>query len=248
MSIECSDCEHTWLECGVQVACCRSGLLTDQRLDDLRDGELRFGGLRLRNNRDSVHRLPAGFPERRDTRLSDVARREIAAAYGCPEESSGHRLSAASAHPVVVAGEPSAFLADVDLMFPACTSPGVRGRLLAGKHLRDWFRYPVLVMNAIPRFDDEPWVSALRPRLVVIAGSAAWVASSRSNWPEVPILALLSRRSPAAAEVASLLTTSGWAAPSQLPSPLRQLLRPQAGLEMLCATEPDATHADEDLW
>jgi hypothetical protein len=63
--------EHLKLERDARVAGWVSGRLTDSPFVALSDDELTFGGIRLRGNRDSVHRLPAGFPERRDTRLSD---------------------------------------------------------------------------------------------------------------------------------------------------------------------------------
>lgn len=246
--VDCFDCEHLKLERGVQVAGWCSGRLTDKRLDELSDDELRFGGLRLRGNRDSVHRLPAGFPHRPDTRLPDNVRVEVAEALDCAQGVAGQRLSATCAHPVVVAGEPGSFRADVDLMFPSETSPRLRGRLFAGLQLQGWFRYPVLLMGAIPDRDEVPWAAALRPRLVVIVGSAGWVASSRRNWPEVPMLVLLSRRRSAAADAAAGLQASGWAAPAVLPATLSALLAPRAGLEVLSLTEPEAAAVDEDLW
>ena len=103
-------------------------------------------------------------------------------------------------------------------------------------------------MGAIPDRDDVPWVAALRPRLVVITGSAGWVTSSRRNWPDVPVLVLLPRRSPAAVDVAALLKASGWVAPAVVPPALGPLLRPTVGLEVLCVTEPEAAALDEDLW
>lgn len=245
---QCHDCEHAKLERGAQVAHWASGWLKDSRLDAASDDELRFDGIRLRGNRDSVHRLPADFPERRDTRLPDDVRPELAQALGCAESVVGQRLSAACAHPVVVAGEPGTFRADVDLLSAASTSLHARGRLLAGARLQDWFRYPVLLMGAIPDRDDVPWAAALRPRLVVITGSAGWVASSRRNWPDVPVLVLLSRRSPAAADAAASLKERGWAPPAVVPAALDPLLRPTKGMEVLCVTEPEAAAADEDAW
>lgn len=246
--VECRDCEHAKLERGVRVAGWVSGRLTDSPLVAVSDDEVMFGGIRLRGNRDSVHRLPAEFPERRDTLLADDDRHKVAEALGCPEAVVGQRLSAASAHPVVIAGEPSTFRADVNLLSEASTSLHLRGRLFAGAHLRDWFRYPVLLMGAIPDRGDMPWVATLRPRLVIITGTAGWLPSSRRNWPDVPMIVLLSRRSPAAANAAALLRASGWPAPAALPATLRPLLQPTAGLAVLCLTEPAAAPVDEDSW
>ncbi|MBS4729852.1 hypothetical protein MSM1_16365 [Mycobacterium sp. SM1] len=246
--VECRDCEHAKLAPGVRVAGWVSGRLTDSQLVAVSDNELMFGGIRLRGNRDSVHRLPTGFPQRPDTRLLDDVRQELAEALGCAEGVVGQRLSAAAAHPVVVAGRPGTFRADVDLLSAASTSLHLQGRLFAGTDLHDWYRYLVLLMGAIPDREDVPWVATLRPRLVIITGTAGWLASSRRNWPDVPMLVLFSRRSPAAADAAALLKASGWAAPAALPAALRPLLQPTAGLGVLCLTEPATAAVDEDLW
>ncbi|MEV3938614.1 hypothetical protein AB0K52_21900 [Glycomyces sp. NPDC049804] len=245
---ECLDCAHAKLEPGIRAASWVSGQLKDLRLREVNDLELDFGGFRLRGNRDSVHRLPAGFPQRSDTRLPDDARHEVAEALGCAEGVAGQRLSAAAAHPVVVAGEPGTFRADVDLLSDAAASLHLQGRLLAGAGLQDWFRYPVLLMGSIPDVADVPWAAELCPRLVVITGSTGWIASSRRNWPSVPLLVLLPRRSPAAADAAAMFKESGWPTPTVVPAELGSLLQPTAGLEVLCVTEPKAVPVDEDLW
>lgn len=244
----CDDCHHRQLARGTRVTGWVSGKFVDSELSTFTDNLLGFGGITLRGNRDLVHRLPEGFPERRDWRLPDDVRTDVAAALGCTEAVAGQRLSAASAHPVVVAGEPSAFRSDVDELAEASVALHLRGRLHAGSHLHDWFRHPVLLMSAVPEPEDVPWAEQLRPRLVVITGSAGWVGSSRRNWPDVPLLVLLPRRSPASCDVAGLICASGWAALNPVPPSLAQLLRPAAGIEVLCRVEPEAGADDEDLW
>ena len=244
----CDDCPHTRLEPGARVTGCVSGKFTDSVLSGITVNMLKFGGIGLRGNRDSVHRLPKDFPERRDWRLSDDVRADVAAALGCSEAVAGQRLSASAAHPVIVAGEPGAFCTDVDELASASVALHVHGRLHAGSHLHDWFRHPVLLMGAVPGPEQAPWAKELRPRLVVITGSAGWIGSSRRNWPHVPVLVLLSRRSSAACEAATLISASGWSAPHTVPRGLLPLLRPAAGVEVLCRVEPEAAAADEDLW
>lgn len=246
--VECRDCEHSNLEPGVRVAGCISGRFSDSELVAVDDDEVAFAGVRLRGNRDSVNRLPEGFPQRPDKRLPDDVRQQVVEALGCVEGVDGKRLSAAAAHPVVVAGEPGRFRTDVDLLSAANTVLRPQGRLVAGAHLTDWFRYPVLLMGAIPDVDDVPWAATLRPRLVIITGSVGWVTSSRRNWPDVPVLVLLSRRRPAAVDAAALLKAAGWAAPVSVPAALAELLRPTAGLEIVCLTEPEPAAIDEESW
>lgn len=244
----CEDCPHRQLAPGARVTGWVSGRFVDSTLSTITDDLLRFGGITLRGNRDQVHRLPDDFPERRHGRLPEDVRTDVAAALGCTEANAGQRLSAVSAHPVVVAGEPSVFRGDVEELAEASSSLHLRGRLYAGSHLHDWFRHPVLLMGAVPEPEHVPWAQQLRPRLVIITGSAGWVGSSRRNWPDVPILVLLPRRSPASCDVARLICASGWAALSAVPPPLAQLLRPAAGIEVLCRVEPEAGADDEDLW
>lgn len=246
--VRCGDCLHTRLERGAQVTGWVSGKFVDATLNGLDDDELTFAGIRLRGNRDSLHRLPDGFPKRHHWRLTDELRAEVAAALRCPEAVAGQRLSAAAAHPVVIAGAPSAFRDDVDELAAASPRLHLRGRLHAGGHLHDWFRHPVLVMGAMPHPEEAPWAKELRPRLVMITGSAGWVGSSRRNWPDVPILVLLPRRSPAACDAASLIGAYGWKPPDDVPPELTPLLQPATGLEVLCVVEPEAAAEDEDLW
>lgn len=244
----CHECAHTQLEPGAPVTGWASGKFIDSVLTEITDDMLRFGGIGLRGNRDSVHRLPDGFPERREWRLPDDVRADVAAALGCSEGVAGQRLSASAAHPVIVAGEPGAFRTDVDELAAASVGLQLRGRLHAGSHLHDWFRHPVLLMGAVPDPGQAPWAKELRPRLLVITGSAGWVGSSRRNWPDVPVLVLLSRRSPAACDAAALLCASGWSPPDTVPHGLVPLLRPAPGVEVLCRVEPDGAADDEDLW
>lgn len=247
-AVPCRDCFHTRLEPGARITGWVSGKFVDACLTEMTDDLLRFGGIGLRGNRDTVHRLPDGFPARQEWRLPDELRTEVAAALGCAEGVAGQHLSASAAHPVVVAGMPSAFREDVDTLAAASVGLHLHGRVHAGGHLHDWFRHPVLLMSSIPEPEEVPWATDLRPRLVVVTGAAGWVSSSRRNWPDVPVLVLLSRRSPAACEVASLIGASGWAAPESLPATLTQLLHPASGLEVLSRIEPHVPADDEDLW
>lgn len=243
----CRDCPHTRLEVGARVTGWLSGEFIDASLDRMSDEELMFAGVHFRGDRGSVHRLPEGFPERSRWRLPDELRREVAEALKCNPEIAGQRLSASAAHPVVVVGEWSTFLKDVDLLAKASPVLHVRGRMHSGR-LEEWFRHPVLTERTIPQPERIPWARELQPRLILFTGSAAWARSSRSVWPNVPIILLLSRRSPAASRVASVISVSGWPAPRNLPPTLVSLLKPTAGLEIFCRIEPETTCDEEDMW
>lgn len=244
----CRDCPHSQLQQGAPVTGWASGKFIDSVLTEITDDMLKFGGIGLRGNRDTVHRLPDGFPERRDWRLPGDVRDDVAAALGCTQAVAGQRLSASAAHPVIVAGEPGAFRADVDELAAASTALHLRGRLHAGSHLSDWFRHPVLLMASVPGPEQAPWAKELRPRLLVITGSAGWVDSSRRNWPDVPVLVMFSRRSPAACDAAARVCASGWSPPDTISQSLVPLLQPAAGVEVLYRVEPEAAANDEDPW
>lgn len=245
----CHDCEHQQLEPGVRVAGWVSGRFKDASLARLGNDELMFGGITLRGNRETVHRLPEGFPERADTRLPHELRADIAASLGCTPSVAGQRHSARCAHPVVMVGEPGAFRADVTCMAEAETGPSIRGQLESGIGLCGWYRHPVLLMGTVPDAGEVPWAAKLRPRLVVLSGSAGWVGSSRHLWPDVPILVLLSRRSASACETAALISASGWPAAQAVPAALAGVLQPKHhGLEIMSVVEPDTAPPDEDLW
>lgn len=242
------DCDHQNLTVGNRVAGFVSGKFVDGTLSGIDVDGLRFAGIKLTENCDSVHNLPAAFPERGDTSLSAELRAELAAMLGCSPGVVGHRQSARCAHPVVVAGEASAFREDVDCLADAASSLRIGVRLDTGHGLRDWFRHPVLVMSTIPGPDEALWAAALCPRLVILTGSAGWIGSWRGHWPDVPVLALLSRRSPGACETAATIAAAGWPRATALPPHVRRLLAPGVGLEVLSVVEPASLSGDEEPW
>jgi len=209
-------------------------------------GGLRFAGITLTKNRDSVHDLPAAFPERGDTSLSDELRAELAAVLGCSPSLVGYRQSARCAHPVVIAGEPSAFREDVACLANVASSLRISARLDTGRGLHDWFRHPALVMGTIPGPGEALWAAALCPRLVILTGSVGWNGSWRGHWPDVPVLALLSRRSRGACETAATIAAAGWPRAAALPPYVRRLLAPGDGLEVLSVIEPAGVSSDEE--
>jgi hypothetical protein len=159
----CGSCQHEQLADGVRVSAYLDGRLTDKVL--LRAGEavLDFGGHRLAGNRDSVHRLPAAFPERHDHRLSPELREHLMAYLGGPPAAVGFRHSARCAHPVLIVGEPAAAGDDVAVLAALCPDAHLPARLHIGARLDAWYRHPVLAVGRLPRPDADGWLDEVRP-------------------------------------------------------------------------------------
>ena len=247
----CQGCPHLRRLPGSRVACYLDGAYTDATLIAADHAQLRVGGMTLTRNLDSVHALPEGFPDRTRSIPSPGLRDAAAQLWNVSAAVAPFRQSAASAHPVVVAGQTAAFAADVELLAVASDRVHAGARLDFGRAVYDWFRHPVLVVSHLPGPAEAPWAAALDPALVVVAGAASWRRSWRWTWPDVPVLTLLPRRSATVAEVAETVIGVGWAPvdPTELglaPGPFT----PGDGLEVLLLREPDAAAADpdEDLW
>lgn len=247
----CHGCPHMQRAPGTRVSCYLDGAYTDATLIGADDQQLRVGGVTLTRNLDSVHALPEGFPERPRSTPTPELRDAEAHLWKVSAAVAPFRQSAASAHPVVVAGQLAAFAADVELLAAASDRVHAGARLDFGRAVHDWFRHPVLVVSHLPGPAEAPWAAALDPALVVVAGAASWRRSWRWTWPDVPALTLLPRRSATVAEVAETVTGVGWAPVDATelglaPGPFT----PGDGLEILLLREPDAAAADldEDLW
>ena len=247
----CDGCVHRQLADGVRVSAYLDGRFTDKVLLRAGPAELDFGGHRLARNRDSVHRLPAKFPERHDQRLGPELREHLMPCLGCPPAAAGFRHSARCAHPVLIVGEPTAVHDDVAVLTALHPDAHLPARLDLGTGLDAWYRHPVLATGRLPRPDADGWLDEVRPRLVVFAGSAGWQVSWRGRWPDVPQLVLLSRRSPAAAEAADAIALAGWETPGagmlNLPG---GVLVPGDGLEIGVRRErrPLGGEEDEEEW
>ena len=248
---DCGGCLHGKLTDRVRASAYLGGRFADTMILHAGPVELDFGGERLTRNRDSVHRLPAAFPERRDHRLDPLLREQLVSYYNCLPAAVGFRHSARCAHPVLVVGEPSAVRDDIAVL--AALHPGeyLAARLDHGNLSDGWYRHPVLVAGRLPRSEAASWLNEVRPRLVVFAGSAGWAASWRGRWPSVPHLLLLSRRSPAAVETATSIAAASWPVPTigalDLVHPVPE---PGAGLEIGIRCEPFQVpgEGDEEEW
>ncbi len=246
VNLDCDGCLHRKVTDRAWVSAYLDGRFTDRIIMHAGPVELDFGGERLARNRDSVHRLPAGFPERRDHRLLPQLREQLIAHYSCWPAAAGFCHSARCAHPVLIVGEPTAVrddVADLAAMYPGAY---LIARLDSGNSLDGWYRHPVLVAGRLPRPEADGWLDEVRPRLVVFAGSAGWTASWHGRWPTVAQLVLLSRRSPAAVETAAAIAAAGWPAPptGMLDLPAGALV-PGRGLEIGICREPCQLPAEE---
>lgn len=243
----CRSCGHVQLAEGIAVARYADKQFVDQQMGPMGNGFMWVGGVQLTRHHDSVHRLPDGFPQRSGERMGDCLQREAARLYDCDRQAAGFHHSAASAHPVVVAGEPAAFRADVAALDAAAPALTLLARLDCGDGLSGWFRHPVLAAGSLPGPDAVPWSGEVEPRLVILAGTVGWSASWRGHWPTVPILVLLPRRSPSAADVAETVSIAGWAKPPAADVGLSEdLVRPGAGLEIALRLEPVAAPGDDE--
>jgi hypothetical protein len=245
--LDCGSCLHRKLTDRVRASAYLAGRFTDTMILHAGPVELDFGGERLTRNRDSVHRLPAAFPERRDHRLDPRLREQLISCYNCLPAAVGFRHSARCAHPVLVVGEPTAVRDDIAVL--ATLHPGayLAARLDHGNMLDGWYRHPVLVAGRLPRPEADSWLDEVRPRLVVFAGSAGWAASWRGRWPSVPQLLLLSRRSPAAVEAATSITAASWPVPTSWAQNLADPVpKAGAGLEIGFRCEPYQVPGEED--
>ena len=244
---DCGGCLHGKLTDRVRASAYLGGRFADTMILHAGPAELDFGGERLTRNRDSVHRLPAAFPERRDHRLDPRLREQLVSYYNCLPAAVGFRHSARCAHPVLVVGEPTAVRDDMAVL--ATLDPGayLAARLDHGNLSDGWYRHPVLVAGRLPRPEADSWLNEVRPRLVVFAGSAGWAASWRGRWPSVPQLLLLSRRSPSAVETATSIAAASWPAPTSWAQDLADLvLEPGGGLEIGVRCEPYQVPGEED--
>lgn len=248
----CQGCPHLRLVPDSLVACYLDGAYTDAKLIAADHAQLRVGGVTLTRNLDSVHALPEGFPGRARSIPSPGLRDAAAQLWNVSAAVAPFRQSAASAHPVVVAGQAAAFDADVKMLAAASDRVHAGARLDFGRAVHDWFRHPVLVVSHLPGVTEAPWAPALDPTLVVVAGAASWRRSWRWTWPDVPALTLLPRRSATVSAIAETVTGAGWArvGPAEL-GLSAEPFTPADGLEVLLLREPDTTAAtdpDEDLW
>jgi len=247
----CDQCQHAALEVGVRVCVYLGPKHVDTVLVEA-GATLRYGGVSIPAARATAYRLPKDFPQDRPaTRLDEPMRVALAAAYGCPRDLAGHELLAASAHPVLLVGEPATARADLSALAARTAQPHVDAWTANGD-IDQWYRRPVLTTGSTPTAERHPWLADVRPRLVITTRAAD--ATAPTPWPHVPVLSLLSRRSPSVVTAADLAALTPGRPATGLPDALIRALRPGNGLEIIAtltpaAAAPAADDANpEDLW
>lgn len=248
----CDGCRHDDLADGAPVSAYVNGRFEDTTVH-LDVGTVRYSGVKLAADRAVLRRLPDRFPERRPARLDAALREHVACAHGCDPTLAGWRLAEVSGHPVVIVGEPRAAVADMDAL-AGHTGAATLPAWAASACIDDWYRRPVLMTGPMPDLRERAWLRDVRPRLILITTAAA--AASNVPWPDVPVLSLLSRRSPSAVPAADRVHEQFDGPPAAgLSARLASALRPGNGLEIhsavvstALATSVAAEVDDEVIW
>jgi hypothetical protein len=232
----CDGCFHADLHAGDRVAVYVDSKFQDTELSEItREGQFRYAGVRIPCQRASVYRLPVEFPaDRHAGLLSAEDKLLLADAYQCVPDLAGHRHLHASGHPVLVVGHPERTRDDLRAWTPLAAQRS-QVRRAAATDIDDWYRSAVLTTGTSPTLTRRPWLTQVRPRLVITTTTSAALAPT--PWPDVPVLALLSRRSPSsvhAADLAHQMRTT----PVTVDGRLGLALRPGHGLEIFAAYVP----------
>lgn len=181
--MDCTRCQHANLATGARVAVYADRKFRDAVLTEC-GPMLAYAGVRIPADRATVYRLPEAFPaDRRSSHLDDAARARLASAYACRPDEAGHRHLAASAHPVVVVGDPTSYCADADTLAEATGCPQFAAHSQCGG-IDQWFRHPVLTTGVRPTsLGPQSWLANVRPRLVgSLAVPSVVVSGARKPW------------------------------------------------------------------
>lgn len=243
-AVTCDGCSHADVHEGDRVAVYAKRKFLDTILVGVTADRYTYEGSSILRSTATVYRLPAAFPDnRRATELSDQTRADLAGAYRCTQDLAGHRHMRASAHPVVVIGGPESAQMDITAWGTLTGDRTVTGRARCGD-VDDWYRNPVLTAGSMPTRGHNPWLAEVRPRLVITTTTTAALAPT--PWPDVPVLALLSRRSPSAVGAADL-AHQVHSEPAVMDGRLGLALLPGHGLEIVAARIPaDVTGSLDD--
>ena len=229
----CDACFHADLHAGDHVAVYVDSKFQDTQLSEITmDDKFRYAGIRIPRRIATVYRLPDDFPaDRHAALLSADDKLSLADAYQCVPDLAGHRHLRASGHPVLVVGHPERTGDDLRAWAPLAGERDQVRRADAAD-IYHWYRAPVLTTGGSPTLIRRPWLTQVRPRLVITTTTSAALAPT--PWPDVPVLSLLSRRSPssvAAADLAHQMRTT----PVTVDGRLGIALRPGHGLEIFAA-------------
>lgn len=232
--VTCNGCFHNDIHVGNRVAAYYDRRFDDRTLVAVSDTDVHYG-TQIPRSTAPAPRLPDDLGKRNARRLTDDRRDHLADAYQCDPSLAGHRHVRASIHPVVVVGLPERTEHDLRAWWhlPGADQRAVQ-RAKAGD-VDDWYRETVIAAGPMPSLARRPWLTQVKPRLVITTTTAAALAAT--PWPDVPVLSLLSRRSPstvAAAELIQQMRTT----PAVASARLATALMPGHGLEIHAAHLP----------
>ncbi|TFH74080.1 hypothetical protein [Cellulomonas sp. HD19AZ1] len=231
----CDGCFHADVQVGHRAVAYVDRRFEDTTVTQITDTHIRIKSLIPRSTAPAP-RLPDGFPDRNAVRLTDEDRDELARAYVRDPLLVGHEHVRASIHPVIVVGLPERVRDDLASwrQLPGSDRHAVRRAMTAT--VDDWYRAPVLPIGVMPSLARRPWLVQVRPRLVITTTTAAALAAT--PWPEVPVLSLLSRRSPSTVVAAELIQQMHTTPATPTEDHLRAALTPGHGLEIHAAHLP----------
>lgn len=142
-----------------------------------------------------IYELPDSFPTRKRRSLSADSAKLMIELDGSIDalkpnwallKSSAHPVLVLCTRPTVIAEKLAEQLLDFEIWDPiqrvGASEPGLT--------IGDWFRSPIVLANP-SGLNNKPWLSELRPRVVINVGMAAWLRRFRWIWPEIPHVLLL---------------------------------------------------------
>lgn len=234
-SPKCVGCFHADLQVGHRAVAYVDRKFEDATVTQITETHIRIKSLIPRSTA-TAPRLPDVFPDRHAVRLTEQDRTQLARAYGCDPSLAGHEHVRASIHPVIVVGLPERTREDLEswLQIPGTDQHAVHRATTAT--VDDWYRAPVLPTGVMPSLARRSWLTQVRPRLVITTTTAAALAAT--PWPDVPVLSLLSRRSPSTVVAAELIQQMHATPVAPVADHLRAALTPGHGLEIHAAHLP----------
>jgi hypothetical protein len=188
---------------GKRVSAFTGGCYVDVPLVAADGTTARVNDTTLERYTDVIRRLPDGFPDRGRRKLQEP----VIEAWqdAAPPGIDGARLHArVSATPIVVLGHRSALTADLEMLEEVW--PQISRLVDVGTSFDDWFRHPLIVLD--PNASVPAWGQSVTASLVVCDGAAAWRSPIRRALGSATHLLALDRRSPAAVDLADLVSDS----------------------------------------
>lgn len=179
------------LQLGLRVATVLSGSFEDAVVTQL-EPRIRLNGVNFCGDTPPLYPCPVDLPTRSSRRIPELVRAQMGS-----RGRDTWRYQKLCGRPIVILCQrPEQVAADAaELAELTVWSADQRAALLdLGTIPLGWLRHPILALHPTA-VSGKAWLSSLSPRLVIIAGFAAWDTPARHIWSEVPQLLLLDWRS-----------------------------------------------------